>query len=361
MRLPFSRLFVLALCSAAAHAEIFDYDVGTTEGKCTKAQLMKIDELIDDCNALVEAAMWAIEQHSQGQASAGVLTLFTSYFGIEWDWNIEGGFADAVSADAWSNIIYTFQEIQVFLQGADLSPYASSDPSQKPYIFCGEGNYERWDWYDEALDQDMEPIPKARLYGGGYYTVKEMYGAEFTEQNVFYSLKDKGYLFSNGDGCQPYVNSEGVTSVSVAFTSRPVKARTNPSEPQTVLPPSLTLCPATLDAPSNNEPALLSDITYPTPEAPVALDSMVTQSASMFHELAHLTTDYVVDYWYPLNVVIANAVYSSDQGGTLASRNAESYMYFALAVWFYKNAPSGTTPATFYRGMSNDPIRIPDN
>lgn len=116
---------------------------------------------------------------------------------------------------------------------------------------------------------------------------------------------------------------------------------------------------------------------YPDPHNPVNLDQLKPQSLTLYRELFHLVDyDYSTDDPYStweggerereihrnmllthvsaaalLNEILAASL------GTLEERqqmvnNPESYAFFSLVYWSYKNPPEGALPVTFYQGSA---------
>ncbi|OKL55931.1 hypothetical protein UA08_08662 [Talaromyces atroroseus] len=355
MRLSFSRFCVLALCGAASisRASLFTL-VTEGGGQCDSSMQTTLDQWISDSKELVAAALWAVEQRSSNNEE--ILAFFTSYFGIKFDYE-NGGFANSASGIVFATVRNTLTLVSNFLNGQGIPE--AMNPTTPPYLFCGDGAYSATGWYASVLGFDGKPVPNLDT-GEGYYTVWDMYKQEVVTQakNPFYSAVQNGYAFGLGKTpCATRV-VDGEEVAPAAFVTRPYFPKSLPDEGFVIdWNPSMTLCDMMLEAPEAPYVALLKDIAYPTKDSPINLDSQVPLSTSFYHELTHLVSKAVEDNWYDLNAIIKNAVIDAAGDSQGAENNAESYMFFSLALWYYRN-PNDGYRATFYRGKSNDPLRI---
>jgi hypothetical protein len=190
--------------------------------------------------------------------------------------------------------------VSTFLQGNGLSQEAAFQPSEKPYAFCGDQNYQAYSWDASVLDDNGKTIPSWEDESKDY-TVREMYGIDIPNQNSnpFYSLKQKSYVFAEASTpCGSAIYDDGTLAQTMAFVARPFFPKTLPDFPALAkLNPSMTLCDGLLGDLPDNYVNTLADIDYPTAAAPINLDSTIPRGATLFHELTHLATTNVIDYW----------------------------------------------------------------
>ncbi|KAF3391832.1 hypothetical protein DPV78_010365 [Talaromyces pinophilus] len=348
---------VLGFTACLSQAQIFTFDVPADQGLCSDAQQTKIGKFISDAKTLVADALWAIDQRNTHDPA--LLALFTSYFGIRWTADYSR-FGDTQSALAWETVHETLKAVKAFLDGNGL-PAELQFTGQPPFAFCGDATYQTRGWGDMAVDYQGDQIEKD---DGTYETIWDLYKIDFPDQsfNPFYSPVQKGYAFTQGSRpCADTVDLDGNPAQTMAFVAKPLFPKTTGIiEAFGKLDPSMVLCDVAIDKPAegDNMVEFLSDIQYPTASSPIGLDDQLPQSSIFFHELTHLTTTDVTDRWYPLNSCIKNAVTDNGIETSGAETNAQSYMLFAMAIWYYRHPPAGVTPATFYQGRSNDKLHI---
>lgn len=81
-------LAVLFTSASISQGQNINWDVAA--GKCTDDDLETISGWFDDADALIEAALRAVGEKDTGNEE--ILTFFSSYFGIKWDYSTPGAF-----------------------------------------------------------------------------------------------------------------------------------------------------------------------------------------------------------------------------------------------------------------------------
>ena len=93
-------LIVLLSSASVSQAEIINWDVAA--GKCTDDDLKSIDVWFNDANALLTAALQAVGE--KDTSNEDILTFFSSYFGIQWDYSTPGAFKGRTSELVYSTV-----------------------------------------------------------------------------------------------------------------------------------------------------------------------------------------------------------------------------------------------------------------
>lgn len=135
----------------------------------------------------------------------------------------------------------------------------------------------------------------------------------------------------------------------------------------------LTMCPVIFsDTRPNVLVDSLADIVFLIRASSSRVDEQVPTGATFHHELAHLANLAIRDYYCkfstgtndyvcfqnhgllcnpdPLNDVVSKPL----KGDRYGSYNAQSYMYFSMAVWYYLKTQNEAQPLTYYFGWSDD-------
>ncbi|KAF3402895.1 hypothetical protein DPV78_003615 [Talaromyces pinophilus] len=344
-----------------SQAEIINWDVAA--GKCTDDDLKLIDVWFNDANALLTAALQAVGEKNTGNED--ILTFFTSYFGIQWDYSTPGAFKGDNSPVIFSAVRSTLNAMSTFMNSGKLSVGAAGSfaaTERAPYGYCGVDNYQQWNWNNEAWFANDFPVTNPVT--GNPYSVQDVYGKAYSPNVLtpYWAQTESAYLFGSKANplCSIEKDEEQNEVVTMAFVARPNNVALIPLEgidDTSIFGPSINICDAMFDAEGLGYVESLADLSYPTADAPTMLDAKLPKGATIFHELTHLVTDYVGDQWYPLDLCIEFAVNQPTLDKTSAQNNANSYMFFALAVWYYYNPP-GDYVATFYRGTSNDQVHM---
>ncbi|PCG89739.1 Hypothetical protein PENO1_102990 [Penicillium occitanis (nom. inval.)] len=354
-------LIVLLSSVSVSQAEIINWDVAA--GKCTDDDLKLIDVWFNDANSLLTAALQAVGELDTGNED--ILTFFSSYFGIQWDYSTPGAFKGRTSSLIFDQVRSTLNAMSTFMNSGKLSVGAAGSfaaTERAPYGYCGVDNYQQWNWNNEAWF--VHDFPVTNPVTGNPYSVQDVYGKAYSP-NVFtpyWAETESAYLFGTTANplCSIEKDEEQNEVVTMAFVARPNNAALIPLKgiaDTTIFGPSINICNAMFDAEGLDYVESLADLSYPTADAPTMLDAKLPKGATIFHELTHLVTDYVGDQWYPLDLCIEFAVNQPTLDTISAQNNANSYMFFALAVWYYYNPP-GDYVATFYRGTSNDQVHM---
>lgn len=69
---------------AQSVTQLFDWDIGTDQGRCTASQLTLLNEMVSDAQKLNNAALWAVAAMNTRSRSK-IRYFFASYFGVFFD------------------------------------------------------------------------------------------------------------------------------------------------------------------------------------------------------------------------------------------------------------------------------------
>lgn len=196
------------------------------------------------------------------------------------------------------------------MASGQLTVDAAGGPSARqkaPYGYCGVGNYQLTEWESVARFPDGLPVPNL-VPGEPPYSVKDIFGQAFSPGlfTPYLAITENAYIFDSlaAPLCSIEQDEDKNTVVTLAFVARPNKATFLPLENvelANLFGPSINICDTMLNGENLPDTVVesLADLSkaYPTKDAPTRLDAKIPKGAIIFHELTHLTTDYVKDNW----------------------------------------------------------------
>ncbi|KAJ5116776.1 hypothetical protein N7456_001124 [Penicillium angulare] len=349
----------LFLASQIVLATIDDYfKVSFSEsvtGTCA-AYDSDLDTFMDDVVTLAEYASEAVKyaQMELDQLSAEdekkalvARKLFTAYFGIEFD----GSAPTEATEDDWDTLTTNIETYETYIETKDYPTKKNS-----PHLFCK--SYGQWfQWSAQALGSDGKGLSDT---DGNGLSISDIYSYEYTEgkTNPYWVPAMNNYIFMPSavpDDVCDYIppKSEGkILGLCVQGNKQQIEAVDGSDTPVKELssPENVLLCPSAFDDSNPLQPYnSLDDVESAATEAiegdglggGVQLSVILPRSASLYHEIWHMVT-----FWYDSGKEIRDAGsefvgdVTYDLGevlnlGTEGIVNAQSYMYFAVAYWFY--------------------------
>ncbi|KAL2217283.1 hypothetical protein M432DRAFT_430850 [Thermoascus aurantiacus ATCC 26904] len=334
-------------------AQVFTYETAPALGGCNY-HLDALETYTAESLTLVNAALDAVANAGRDITAR---ELFSAYLGIQWDEDAYPPVPDADSEPLWETVKLRLGYVAQFLNGGGLPYPASPD---KPYLFCNSTYAQPFGWFWGVFDKNGNNIPITDAEGNptdDVWTVAQTYPQEYAlagDGNMpWWVERLKGYIFSKVDELPlNFCEKPGLFGLTPFGYDSPGDFTNNVA----VFDRHVLLCPVVFNPEQYNFNYYLPTLGstgYPDPHNPVNLDQLKPQSLTLYHELFHLVDyDYsTADPYTSLNEILAASL------GTLEERqqtvnNPESYAFFSLAYWYYKNPPEGALPVTFYQGSA---------
>ncbi|KAJ8121085.1 hypothetical protein ONZ43_g2377 [Nemania bipapillata] len=360
--------------------DVFSLGDATTVGGCSSAL---IDSWLEEAFLLHKAIETA---YDSVQSDTRLAVFWIQYFGIKFNNDGTIDTNDDLSSILWKDVGNYISAVSQFLSGGGI-PRAAVPGN--PWIFCSEdsGEYTPYNQpvknsegsfaiIDKAYNEAGELVPTELL------TLDDVFiqEARNPDLNPFFIKATNSYTFdSNG-----YETLCGKPTL-FATTGRPQNTPDSFVYEQYEVTLGLynrhiLFCPPTFhilaDDPGyanapHNYPSLAQAVSadnYPSGNpgdgTPVTqLDRLLPISATLYHELYHLTDSEELTTDDPFNSIavhLTNIGIKADlvdilKAGQLqigvTPKNPESYAFLAMAAYMYLNAPEGKEPVIFVGGL----------
>ncbi|RHZ66289.1 hypothetical protein CDV55_106939 [Aspergillus turcosus] len=322
-----------------------------TQGGCYSS-LATLNTYLGEARDMLSAAQTAL---AEWEDNINYQELLMAYMGISFSKFGPGGVMTNDGELKFETVETRISNVASFLNGVTLSDPNGDDYT--PHLWCSTQCGQSFEWDSSAFDSQGQPLEIPDTDPKEYYSISQAYGNLKTKSNRPFWLPDlNGYIFFEGtksypvneDTNQPWTNMCAPPN-AYAYTSKESALPRIPSLSSSVFGKNIFLCPKSFDSTGFHGLASLSNANYPTPGTKKALDHFAPRSATLYHELFHLT---VPDGDSPDSFMeIAEMIFASVKGSASQKKqvvqNPESYVYFSLACWFYQNAPAGMNPVTF--------------
>lgn len=244
----------------------------------------------------------------------------------------------------------------------------------KPHLYCNDDFVIEQTWDTAVMGKDGNYLRKPS--NEEFFTVGQVY-RYFTDRDthVPYFLPDlRAYFFDAPDSghCSPNSLGETWHGMHGGHDAVSPVSVTNTLDTEIVI-----ICPASHD-PENAPTMLLGEAGWQDPDDGESLDMLVPASATVYHELFHLVSGRigyrpdmdprvylsraVEDFAFgrlSFSIYLLKNANISDLEDVLqlerdeAIRNAETYMFFSLAYWYWKHDwNNGKQKITFYPGYA---------
>ncbi|KAH6648206.1 hypothetical protein BKA67DRAFT_540016 [Truncatella angustata] len=295
--------------------------------------------------------------------SLPVALLWYSFFGIQ-----PGNGQIAQTADnvaLWKNIGDHISRVSQFLAGAGLTN--AQVAGENPRVFCSADAGEVVDWTQPVKDNNGNPV-EVSTDPVAYLTLEDAFPPQASDPkgHAFWMSAFSGYEmdFSGAETLCPTTDENG--RQRYAKTARPANAYPAITDGAVftfgTANRHILFCPVSF-SPSDgfhSYPSItqaVSDDNYPTPGLKTkeqALDRLLPVSATMYHELYHLTDDdNTKDNYYSLKDIITAARSQDATKLTANSHNPETFTFFAMAAYILLNPPEDEDIALY---MASFPV-----
>ncbi|KAJ6031469.1 hypothetical protein N7540_002201 [Penicillium herquei] len=395
-------LMMSQLVSALSDIGYFDLPSGA--GQCTSYEAVlarfindaiTLNDALKTAMSTVTSAAYSTEEEWADYYVARVL--FDLWFGITFDANSEV----ATNAEAWDILEATTERLDEFFSDGDGDLTAPVYPAK---LFCGGSMGNFFDWNANALDVDAknvevngEGVAIQTLYSKLYAKRDESSGS-FGTTSPYYLSSLNRYIFLGDkiqqDICATTMNGGAMYGLTIPGYHGAVETTTTladdadsegegESEVKVLydaMSEIVLICPNILTGSVYTYSTLadMSSATAIKPGSGTGLNRIVTSSSTMFHELIHLTTtwvvstgdettsinpDFVGDYTYDVGEALelaqgrlANPNKPSEAYAAVsAALNAQSYVFFTTAWYNWKNNPVSSddsfSAAVYYSGL----------
>ncbi|KAI0902968.1 hypothetical protein F4823DRAFT_620357 [Ustulina deusta] len=342
---------------------------GSAQSPKTTAELFLLNDGPGSCNGQTTVIdNWlkeiyllhdAVEQTYADLDGRTAALLWYSFFGVP---------PRGTDSDLYRAIGGHISRVSQFLAGGGLVKPAKT--GEMPRLFCsGEaGEYQNWD--QPAKDQNSEPIvssedPLEYLILADVFPI---WSQSFTGV-AFWFESFKGYFLDNKDEDDLCAMFPDDGKRRYAVTAKPFSEYLLPENSQYArfgqANRHILLCPTAFSASqgSHSYPSLAQAVSageypvYGQNDPSKALDKFLTFSATLYHELYHLTDENNTNDGGPtLEEIRANTV-NTGPGGTATradnarrlqnAHNPQSYVYLAMAAYMVQNPPQGKEPILY--------------
>ncbi|THV51915.1 hypothetical protein BGAL_0095g00310 [Botrytis galanthina] len=326
--------------SAPLTTNIFSIGSASTPGGCY-SQTETIDAWLQEFVALHNAVTTA---YANSYDDAGSRLLFTAWMSIQWVYEFGEYDRKFSSESIWEKVGERLAAVSQLLNGGGLE-----DPltSAAPWIFCGDAFATRAPWDQPAKDENGKEIAKQKDENGDitdYWTLGSLLPSLAAKAGAiaYYIDALKSYMVEDKPAlCDPNTSTYAVTSRR-STTSQVGDFKIGTHDRFTYF------CPRTFDPTGQARPSVLhsvSSLSTSTTLIGQDLDRLLPLSATLYHELFHLTDSEqsTRDPFYPLG----DASSASIAGNSDVVNNPESFVYLAMAAYVYQNPPAGAD-ATLY-------------
>jgi hypothetical protein len=244
-----------------------------------------------------------------------------------------------------------------------------------PWLSCSGEFAQKYSWADQAYSSDGYLVPGNSI--GDLYGDLDTKNPYWIDEVTTYVWEDSKML---DNICDTYDNGEGreiaTNAQSILGDTEGVRTTTNGQliyfEDKT---PGLLMCPRAFESDLD----ILDDIEWQDPNGRPLFNTIYPLgSATTFHELFHLATSWeqpVDEDGNPVENEYGDLVIERNKNtveditynplgclelaeGTMPShnpidstKNAETYVLFALSYWYYQQTWGTNTPATFFSGF----------
>ncbi|KAJ5653292.1 hypothetical protein N7490_000295 [Penicillium lividum] len=345
----------------------------SVSGTCTGYEDL-LDTQMDDVITLAEYMSKAVqyaemeldqEDEDNEKMTLVARKLFTAYFGIRFD----GSAPVEDDEDEWDTL-----KANIDIYENYITTSAHEYPTQKnhPYLFCMEFG-EWFEWNSQALGPDGKGL--SDLDGNGL-SIKDVYSDtyETTATTPYWVPEMKSYMFLPlsfaDDVCDtvPSTSTETILGLCAKGNKAQIEAITGEDTPisEVSSPESILLCSKSFtengyygfySSLDDVEDAVTTALEGDGIDSTLQLIQVVPQSGTLFHEIWHMVTFW--DYSGSDTVqdsgdeAVGDVTYDLAQAltiGTAGIKNAQTYVWFAVAWWFYASRDdwSDTTPGTFF-------------
>ncbi|KAL4758660.1 uncharacterized protein BDW70DRAFT_162329 [Aspergillus foveolatus] len=343
-------------------SDLFQIGDSTTGGRCSTDQIDTIDDWLEECVDILNAALTAYHSYSTSKAYR---TMFGLWLSMMWDDNEIADFYDSY----WDLI---GKGVATFLSGGGLT----GGSNDKPYLFCGDSFAQKQSWEATAIDGTGTEMVKERDENGeptSYYTIEEVYpnlrqlqldgelDADTTNTNKniapFLVSKLKGYVFdaSGKDRLCDKVNR--VAATSRADNNAGTEAGSPAGFTYATFNRHVYFCDVAFEASPGNPHGyetlaeVVNSNNYPTVGADTNPAVLTSLSCTLYHELFHLTDAQGTDSDGPgSGYYLAKDIMKLSWNSRLrALLNApEPYVFFSMGAYILQNNPSAAKPAVFF-------------
>ncbi|KAJ4854311.1 uncharacterized protein T069G_11290 [Trichoderma breve] len=340
-----------------------------------------LDEWVNEANLLHEAAMTVYSGYKTKNAYAILMNQFFG-FAITINRNPNGPNTYSLTPrngvpQRYTTIGDRLARVSQFLAGAGLRD--PPVPGEAPRVLCSGDAHQLVGPGDITRDKNGNRVVTARDPTTNepteYLSIQDAFKYE-EEANFFWVSAFNGYA-------QLKKLSAGETEACPKDNIR-YAATNRGGTLSKIIEPSfefgkcnrmILFCPASFDVkqwvagePGNahNFPSLAQAVTidnYPSATAgkggtktldDLGLDNILPRSATLYHELIHLTDNYdTKDPYYQLSDILRTAKKEDTKSELI--KNPESFVFFAMAAYMTINAPEGASPVTYMGGL---PMRV---
>ncbi|KAF5869955.1 uncharacterized protein Bfra_010100 [Botrytis fragariae] len=319
---------------------IFSIGSASTAGGCY-SQTETIDDWLQEVVKLHNAVTKA---YANSYDDAGSRLLFTAWMSIQWVYEYGEYDREFSSESLWEKTGERLAAVSQLLNGGGL---VDSLTSAAPWIFCGDAFASKVPWDQPAKDRNGVEIAKEEDETGtitDYWTLGSLLPTLAAQSiNVAYYIDAlKSYMVESKPAlCDPNVGPYAVTSRrSYTSTVQSVSIGTHDR--------FAYFCPRTFDPTGQAKPSDLHSVSSLSTSITLIgqdLDRLLPLSATLYHELFHITDsdESTRDPFYNLGAASS----ASLAGNSDVINNPESYVYLAMAAYVYQNPPAGAD-ATLY-------------
>ncbi|KAI9372268.1 hypothetical protein BJX61DRAFT_508117 [Aspergillus egyptiacus] len=330
----------------------------------------------DTLNAWVTEAMQlhaAIEElYRNVRNDRSKILLWKMWFGLDIDMRIRDiDLDDDFNEQIWNTIGDHIGRVSKFLAGGGLEN--PDVEGEKPRVFCGAAAGVFQDWARSVVkDKDGQDVVASEDPETGEKTYLSLIDA-FTGQRIsentraFWFDSFKGYDFDEKGYdtlCHPAPENGRKRYAKTAHHSSnwPTIRVSNPEFEFGRANRHILFCPPAFnpDAGFHSYPSLAEALDdYPVAglrDPDSALDRLLPVSATLYHELYHLTdANNTPDQKYRPDAIIQEASSTNTRVGN--SHNPETFTYVAMAAYLLLRAPAGDEPCLY---MSPFPAKASD-
>lgn len=251
------------------------------------------------------------------------------------------------------------------------------DKRGTPQVFCDDDFVQSFPWDSAAVDKHGNYIRNTLT--GGYWTIKQIYATfpDMVSMVPYFATSLNAYYFDapNSASCHPGSLAETMVGIPTGHASISPVQWTSTIESEIMV-----ICPAAVDG-THNFLERLGETGWADPASYTMLDELIPESGTMYHELFHLVSGRIgwkrsLDprkyvprmvndhaackcclYYtpYELNVLLMCTALQGclNLDRDRAVNNAESYLLFSLAYWYYYHDwNNGRKRVTFYPGFA---------
>ncbi|PNY28155.1 Metallopeptidase, catalytic domain protein [Tolypocladium capitatum] len=327
-------------------SDLFKVGTASTKGDCS-GRLADVEAHLKECFLLHEAV---VKAYAGYKSDVALRVLWTMFMGMSFEQ--DGSMMNTMVADIWKTIGERISLVTQFLNGGGL---VDRNPPGPPWLFCSD-DYAKYVPFDQPVRDakgDYLPVEKDKNHNPtDYKTLGDIFINIYGPVTGFYVEQLKGYVFNEKGYKTLCGTSYGVTPKTQNPGDKPIL---NDEGDYIVSRPNrhVLLCPKTFEIKppaAHTGPSLaqaVSYASYPSGDEKTddPLDRFVPRSATLYHELYHLTDHdgTTGDPWYPLTDIMKSSTSKVSHTRQQVPNNPESFVMFAVAAYMYQNPP--TTPS----------------